>query len=390
MGILSFVGSGLKAGAQKKEDRLKQDLLNQSAQISATEFDKRMKELGLSDTRLTDLATGQHNEEGQNADQTFAYLLDQAQKGFNEQQQIDTSGFDARYANANDAFGQEMGAQQQLMTAQRAAREANQAASDAERQRQLAFQGQADELSRALPGQIGYDAQAAGRQTAVTDRSKLINDAATKVAAPVFGGSDPTVSGAYASAAARGSSAGLGDALRAANLASYGDAFEGAQRQLGGFNQGVAGITTKAGISRSALPAELGVGRLQAANAKDQYDFTSGLAKDMGAQRDQILSGNTQKQAGVASDYRSNLNNAENGFSTAFQSMLEKYYGNRLDSEGNFINGFTNSSQDLENKLLNLNNFKMTNTSVTSPLASTLKSVDKAMQKAAASGGGGG
>lgn len=389
MGLLSFVAGGLNSGAQKKEDRLKQQLLDQSAAISRTEFDKRMAALGGSDARTTDLLTGQHNEEGANADQTFAYLLDQAQKGFGEQQQIDSSGFDARYANTNDAFDKEMTAQGDLMTAQKAARVQSAQASEAERQRQLAFQGQADDLARALPGQIGYDAQTAGRQTALGDRSALIKSAMTQVAAPAFAGGDPTVSGAYAAAADRGSNAGLGDALRSADLSSYGDAYQGANRELGGFASDVAGITTKAGISRSALPSELNVGKVQAGNAKDQYDFASGLAKDMGGARDQILADNTTRQGTTASNFRSANTSAENNFSDAFAKMLSDYYGNKIDSEGNYINGLTTSSTDLENKLLNLNNYKLTNTSVTSPLASTLKSIDKAGQKAAAAAGGG-
>lgn len=390
MGLLSVVGSVLNHGAAKKEARIKQQLLDQAATISGTEFDKRMAALGGSDTRTTDLLNGQHTEEGQNADQTFAYLLDQAQKGFDEQQQIDSSGFDARYANTNAAFGQQMDAQNELMTAQKAARAQSQQASEAERQRQLAFQGQADELSRALPGQIGYDAQMAGRQTALGGRSDLIKSAMTDVVAPSFAGGDPTVSGAYAAAAGRGASAGLGDALRSADLSSYGDAYQGAGRQLGSFASDVAGITTKAGISRSALPSELNVGKVQAANAQDQYDFASGLAKDMGAARDQILAENTTRQGTTASNYRSANTSAENNFSTAFQNMLENYYGNRLNSESNYINGVATSSTDLENKLLNLNNYKLTNTSVTSPLGSTLKTIDKVGQQVAAAAAKGG
>lgn len=379
-----FVSFGLNSGAAKKEAALKQQLLNESAGITRDEFDRRARELGLSDAAISQMLDAQHTEGAANEDKSFSYLLDQAKQGFDEQQQLSGDVAGQRYANENQSFGQQMSALDTLMTAQKSARMASQAASDAERARQLQIQGQADELSAALPGKIGYDAQTAGRQQAFGDRSALIKNTASVVAAPTFAGADPTVSGAYAAQADRGSAAGLGDALNQAGLASYGDAFQGAQRTMGGFADDVAGLTTKADISRSALPAELGVGKLGADNAKQRYDFASTLAKDMGDRKDQILADYGQAQSGSMSSNRDNIRGAATTYAEQMAKMLDDYYGRKMDSQSNYINGFVNSSQSLESKLLNLNNFKMGNTSVTSPLASTVKMIDKAGEQAAA------
>lgn len=384
-----FVAYGLNNSAKKKQTALQQALLDKSAGISRDEFNKRMAALGLSDARVTDLLNHQYGDESKNQADDFAYQLDQAQKGFNEQTALSDETANARISTADKYFGDEIGAQTGLVTAQKGARLQMKAAADAERTRQDAFQGQADQLASALPQRVGFDAQASDRAQAIQDRGALIRSSATDVAAPAIGG-DPRVAAAFAAQNERGSQAGLGDALAASKVSAYGDAFQGANRTLGAAADDLSALTNKAQISRSALPAELGVGQVEKDNAQQRYDFASALAKTMGGKMDSIIADKGARQAGVASDYRTSLKDAHSTFSQQIQKMLEDYYGRNYDTENSYITGLTNSSSNLESKLINLNNFKMGNTLVTSPLASFVKMTDAALEQAARAAAGGG
>lgn len=381
--------SHLDNKAIKKENKLKQATLNRGADLSREAFDGRLRELGLSDTRIADLLRKEYGEGAANEDASFKDLLENNQAGFDEQVGISNTTADERLGIEKSAFDDQMEALGGLMTAQRGARLKMQEASKAERDRQQGFQAQADELAGALPGQIGYDAQEAGRAVAFGSREGLIRANTSATDTPAYARKDPTLAGAFATQDARGTTAGLGDALGQARISSRSDAYQEAERNIGDFATDISGLTSKAALSRSALPAELGVGKLEGEQAKERSDFATALAQEFGGKRSDIVSERGDRLSSTASDYRNNVATARSGFADKMQKVLGEYYGGQFDAEGNYIAGVSNASTNLESKLLNLNNFKMNNTLVTSPLANTIRLVDAAADKAAKAAAGG-
>lgn len=385
-----LIGMSLDNSAAKKQARLQQELLNKGAALSRDEFDKRMATIGGSDQRLLDLARRQPAETGAEEDSRFKFLLDNDRQGFDEAEAISNETADERLGIESGAFDEQMSAAGDLITAQRASRLKNQAVSEAERQRQRGFQGDADEVTGALPGQIGFDAQTAGRSRAFGDRSALIRANTTAAGpGPAFA-KDPALAGAFAAQDQRGTGEGLGDALGAAKFSSYGDAYRGAERGIGQAADDISALTSKAAFSRDALPAELGVGKLEASQAGERADFATELSSSLATKRDGIAGDRGQRRTGVSEQYRGAQADSRTNNSNSIMKMLDDYFGGTMDAEQGFINGASGISRALEEKLLSLNNFKMGNTKVTSPLAKVVGFVDAAGDKAASAMMGGG
>lgn len=382
---MSILTNLLDAHAAKKENKAKQKLLDRGADLSRDEFNRRMAEIGLSDTRMLDLSKRGYTDQAANEDATFADLLANAAGGFDQQTTISDETANERLGIEKTSFDTQMDALGGLMTAQRGARLKMQEASEAERQRQLAFQNQADDVATALPGQIGYDAQEAARADSLAGRLSLLNANAPGANVPAWA---KGAAGAYAAEDQRGRDVGLGDALASAKVSSYGDAFQASERGIGRAADNISELTTKAGISRSALPAELGVGKLMAEQAGERANFATALAKSMGEKRGDIAADRGSGRMDVSKTYTDATGKARGDFGEKRGSTLADYFDKMFGAESGFINGVSGTSQNLENKLLNLNNFKMNNTSVTSPLANTLRAIEDAMAKAAAGGAG--
>jgi len=384
---MSLITKLLEGGAAKKENRLKQGLLDKGAAISREEFDKRIAEILASDQRQIDLSKRGYQEGAANEDATFAALLDNARAGYDEQGRISDTTTADRMSVEKSAFDQQMEALGGLMTAQRGARLKMQEAADSERTRQREFQAQADGVAAALPGQIGFDAQTTGRNDAFARRASLIQSTAPGSDTPAWA---KGAASAFASADRRGTDLGLGDSLAAARVSSYGDAFQGAERGIGKAADDISLLTNKAEISRSALPAELGVGQLEGSQAKERADFATALSKEMGGKRDAVIADRGQTQTDNSSRYRDATGGARKTFGQQQGDSLGGMFDRLLGAEGAFISGRAGSSQNLENKLISLNNFKMNGTRVTSPLAGLLREVDKAAEQAARAYAGGG
>lgn len=383
---MSLLTSFFDSRAARKENKLKQKLLDKGADISRAEFDKRMSEILASDARLLDLSQKGYTDAAANEDATFADLLTNAQVGFDEQSTIVDETAAERMGVQKSAFDQQMEALGGLMTAQRGARLKMQEASAAERERQQALQGQADELADALPEQIGFNAQEQARQKAFADRLSLINETTTAPTGPAWA---KGAAGAYANADAAATAVGQGDAAAAARVSSYGDAFQGSERTMGGFADDIAGLTRKAELSRSALPAELGVGKLEGEQAKERADFAVALAKEMGDRRDKIAADRGEGRTATSKTFRGALGSARESFGTRRGSSIDNLYDRLFSAESGYISGVSGSSQNLENKLVGLNNFKMGNTTVTSGVANALREVEAAVKAAYGMPGGG-
>lgn len=379
---MSIITNLLEASAAKKENRLKQKLLDQSATISRDIFDTRMTDVRASDARTLDLNRRGYDAQSGNQAKTFADLLANSTAGFDEQTGIADETFNDRQAIERTAFDQQMEALGGLVTAQRGARLKMQEAAASERQRQRAFQGEADDLAAALPGQVGFDAQAVGRDAALADRLALIQDTVSRGEVPAWA---KTAAGAFAAAQGRGYAESMGDATATAKVSAYGDAYQGAERTMGRTADDISGLTRKAEISRQALPAELGVGQLEGEQGKERADFATALAKEVGQRRDQIVADRGEGRSRASERYRGATDQTRSRFGEQMQGVFDDYFGGSIDAEGRFISGITGASTNLENKLLNLNNFKMNNTRVTSPLANTLRAFEQAA--AAAAGG---
>ena len=377
---MSLITALLDSGAAKKENRLKQGLLDKGATISREAFDSRMKDIRLSDARLLELARRGYTDTAANEDQTFADLLTMSREGFDEDLAITDETATNRLNTQKTAFDQQMEALGGLVTAQRGARLKMQEARTAEVERQKGFQAEADGLAEALPGEIGYGAQETARGAAFADRLALIQDSISNVTGPAWAtGADGA---AYTANAQRGRDVAVGDASAAARVSAYSDAYQGSERRMGRFADDLGELTAKAQLSRSALPAELGVGKLEGEQAKERADFGVALAREMGDRRDQIEADRGAGRSRVSRNFTGARTGARRGYGDNRGRTLDRYFDAQTGAETDFISGLSEASRSLESRLLGYNNFKMGNTRVTSPLANTIRAFEDGMRAA--------
>lgn len=366
MGLLKMGIDALGASSANKKQA---KLINKNTALSRAEFDKRDAVVQDSDRWMSEIARQEAERAGTNSDETFAYLLGQNRSGFDEQQGLTRKALETQ----SGAFGG-------LVTASRAARLRQIEASNAERDRQLAFQGQADDLAAVLPGNIGFDAQQTGRADSMALRGALIT-AATGAgpATPSFGGDDARLSGAYAGAAEGGRSEGIGDSLRSANLSSYQDAFKGSEADLARFGTDIGQLTTKAAISRSALPAELQEGAIARRIAEDGYKGTVDYAN---TERD-LTSDSLSRFRGANTQSRSD-------YSSGLQDALNNYFGRSYDTRGALTDKVLGASTTYEDRVTGANNQRINNTKP-SPwlraLSGIVSDAEKAVGAAVGKGG---
>jgi hypothetical protein len=368
-GLVTDLAAGaLDQSAQNKARKAQQGQLNATTAMQGAEFDKRMGMARGSDQRVGDLLNQEHSQEGALQDQTFGDLLAQNAGSFNAQSDV-----------TKRAYDEQMAATQGLMTSTRQARLDQAATSEAERQRQVGFQDQADVLASAFPGQVGATAQARMMGDALTGRNALTASTVSGPTNAAPAGSGDLVSREFAKQSNRG----VGDALATAQagnkVSSYGDAFAGAERNISGFADAINGLTQKAGLSRAALPDELAPGGVARSNAQDRYQQTVADSQH-----------HAQQLGDMLTDYGNNMTGAISSRGTNLGSALSNFFGGRLSSEGDFTTGMTGSSQHLQDTLTNLNNFKMSQTVGYSPLATVMRTIANSVNNAARAYAGGG
>lgn len=329
------------------------------AAMQGREFDQRMGLVRGSDGRVDDLLKRQYDDISGLEDETFWEMLRGSQAGFDEQQTI-----------AGSAFDEQMGALDGLMTAQRRSRLETQALTQAEEARQRAFQDDADGRAAALPGQIGYDAQQLGYGDALARRSGFAaaNMSGPESASSSVGG-DPLMRREFERQQQRGYGEALTDATNAAKVSAYGDAYAGSERKLGDFAGAIDLITRQAANSRQALPFEHAVPAFDRRNAEMDYDFTVGMSED-GARRRGLAAG----------DFRDNEATARERYARGWGSALESFFGNQLGTESTFTDRMIGSSNQYENKLVNLGNYRIQNASTFSPASLLLSAINSGYQ----------
>jgi hypothetical protein len=365
---MSMLTDALDFGAAKKAKKKQAKIAAETARKDAVEFDSRMTGVNASDLRLDDLANRQYTDMSGLEDSTFDWMLGNNQAGFDEQQTV-----------AGKALDDQMTALGGLMTSQRKSRLEAAAASEAEKNRQLAIQSQADALAGALPEDIGFSAQAEAFGDALAKRSGFARASMTAAEAPGFAaGGDDLVRREFEKQQQRGYGEALTDADSAARVSSYSDAFVDSERKLGDFAGQIGQLTSKAAISRSALPYELGVSALDKSQARDRY-----------ASESDMISGDAARRSDARGQYRENSANARGAYADNYGSALEDYFGKQFGSEGTYVDRLMGSSTNYANKILGLGNYKMANTTAYNPLSAILKSAEKAAAQAMTAGAGG-
>lgn len=353
---LLAIAMGLQAAStaagmvgQANASRAQQRQLDKNAAFSKAEFDKRMGDVNASDARIRELLDKQYADFSGNEQAAFDFALGQSDQGFNEQLGV-----------AGKAFDEQIAALGGLMTAKRAATLKMQQASEAERARQMEFQGQADALAADFPGKIGFAAQEADRAASIASRGAMIQANTSTDAAPAY--AKDARSAAYGmNEAARARTEGVGDSMAAAKLAGYRDAFTGSERKLGDFAQSISDLTQKAQLSRAPLSKELAVGKTMMGNAQEDYDWTSKFSSDQADKTASMLGTRRAQLTDAGNNYYSNMGNAQ-----------DRFYNGSLDNENSFIDRIMGTSTNYENKITNLNNFKMANTTYDSTFADLL------------------
>ena len=137
------------------------------------------------------------------------------------------------------------------------------ATSEAERDRQLGFQGAADVAGAALPMDIGAAAQAATRAASKLRRD---NVSATTISPPALDGpqadrlpGDPLTAAAFAQAGQRAFDIATARTGAANEVASYDDGVSAADRAISAFTDRTGRLRTQAETSRAALGSEIDV-----------------------------------------------------------------------------------------------------------------------------------
>lgn len=360
--VLPLIAAALISGALTGATALAQNAANNRtikkqnaasaryAQESAAEFDRRMAETRLSDARLAELENKRFAENGALEDSQFGYALNNSRLGFDEQQTI-----------AGKAFDDQMTALGGLMTSRREARLMDAAAVEAEQNRQKAVQDQADQLAGALPDKVGFDAQQQSFAEALASRGALRTANTSAITAPGLAGGSDRLRAEMEGQIGRGRQEAATDAGNADRLAARGDAFRGAERDLGSFASAIGDLTTKANISRQPLAMERGVASLVGAQGQDTYDAEQSL-----------LSDRASRQAGILSDYRGNLADAQSTYGSNWGKALQDFYDTKMGAEADYIGQLTGNSKTWESKLANTTQWRINNMSTFSPFAAAL------------------
>lgn len=159
------------------------------------------------------------------------------------------------------------------------------AAYEAERTRQLGFQGQADAAGAALLPRIGANADAIERLAAYGRRIQLAQENIT----PPSGGlgytppADDRVVAEYERRAQDADAFAMAEAAGAADVGSFGDARSAEANSLGSFTGLVNRLKNQAEASRSPLAAELGAINLGGRGALGRFEAETGYNRDLAA-----------------------------------------------------------------------------------------------------------
>jgi hypothetical protein len=365
---MSLLTDLLDFNAAKRNQKRQNEIARRTTALDAAEFDTRMGYARDSFGRMDDLSRRQFTDNARLEDETFGFMLGNRRGGFDEQQGLARGAFDGQM----DLLGG-------LMTAQRGARLEAQGLREAENARQAGFQGGVDDLARALPAQIGFNAQTAGAADALARRVAFTDANTTQTRAPTYGDNDSVLQRAFRAENARGMGEARTDAVAAAGLDARGDAFEGANRDLIGFATAVGQAGRQAANSRAALPAEMEGVRVGRDMAGERF----------GAETD-LLNRFTDARGGAMSDFRVGEAGARGEFADRTGGVLNDFYGRTMGGENSYIDRMMGSSGTYTNKVTNLGNFKMQNTSTFNPWSTVLKGLEDAAAKAMSAGAGGG
>lgn len=355
--------SAARAGARRQ-----QQIMNEMTGVQRDEFDRRMRYAAESDVRTGGLLDRQYADTSALEDRTFAEMLEQDRAGYDDQLGIGRAAFDTRMLADNG-----------LITEGRRIRLEQNAISNAERDRQRGFQGQADDLAAALPGRIGFDAQRAAAIGATARRAAIADEAMTGPVAPGVKGLDPMTAAMIASETSRGQGEAATDARSAAAFSARGDAFAGAERDLGSFADALSSLTQRAQLSRASLGDELAVGSTERAQAGDRRDFAVSLGDRTADQR-----GRTE------GNYRDAMRSTISGSAERLGDALGRFFDRSLGSEDTMTSGLIGSSNRYEGTRVQLGNYRMGNTTAYSPLGNLVGMINAAGQRAVSAMAGGG
>lgn len=392
-GFVGDILGGIGANkAAKKEAKMREALYQEQLWTQNDEFGKRLGVQRHADkTAVANEAASFDDLGAWELGQTHS-LLGLGAEGFDESMRLGREAFarelglegetfDRLQTVAGQTFDKQMEALGGLMTAQRAARLEMQATSEAERARQMAFQGEADELAAALPGAIGFDAQQDTLAEQWAKRKAGAEAAATGAVAPVSKrGMSDELAALFDAESARGRGQALDQAAAQSKLSAASDAFTASERQLGDFGDEISQLTRKAQMSRALLPGELGVGRLKLDDADADFDFATGLAEALGGMRYDTEKGYGENRLGTAQRYGDNMLGANENRYSALLDARSGYADNMGRAKGDYwsrksaadvawAQNLIDTSLDYENKMSQNSQYRMGSVSKTSPLS---------------------
>lgn len=377
-------------GAQRQGFDQRQGYLTESTGVTNGLLDREFADTRANqDKTFADLMGVKKDTYGETAalrDQTFDFMLGQNRTGFDEQQTIAGKAFDDQMA--------EMGG---LMTTTRRVRLEQQATVEAERARQQALQGEADGWAFALPDKIGFTAQETARvgDEAARNAFARLNTSAADTTAP--GGSDPQMAAMFARMAADGVAAGQAETAAGNKLSAYSAGGALAEREMRAMGDAVRGINARSRLSEAPLAAELGVGDIERANARDLADWTTSLIASKAGQDSTRMANYRSAITGAEGDYAGFKGDTIRGYGVEIGDALSRfgqnadrtltdYYGRNLDAEARRFGALTDASSRAEQARIDALNYKSRNTTVTSPLATFIRTSNNSARQAAAAG----
>jgi len=352
----SLAGSLFGNSAAKKTQRARQGILdNLVTTVQRPQFDFRMANTRAGDRTQLDLSQQGLNARLGNRSAGVGDILSRTGAGFN-------TSLGLRDTNSQEQTGIQLG----NIAANRDVRVNQAALHDAELAKQRTFQAEADTLAAGYKTTAGAPQFGVDKTGAVTGRNAAVDAAVTGPSPDASGTTavNPLLKTIFAAELAKGMNEATTRAKKGNEVRGYGDALVSAGRRNVNFSDALALVDAKAGISASALPAELAVGAIERDNAGAAAEMRSQIA-------DAFFGGSISANDTRTSQGVDNAGGYYDTVGTALDGNFNRLSGAEADRTG----ALNNNSSEYEQGRTRTADMRAQSTSYTSPLGTLLSQV---------------
>jgi len=340
-----LLGSFFGGKAKKKHAKYVKAQQDAHTKFSGESFDTRMDWQNAGDLVQYQIE-GEAAETADRLDREgTSQILDAQGRGFDETQAIgrrtlaESLGVRANYRDEAGAIASgrrsaDAATSDRLFNTLRDVRTGNLALSKAERDRQHAFQAEADSVASAFLAKEGTDAFDASRTASEAKRFDTLTSTVTGPTrdVPLTASGHGLIKSMYAQRSGEGVQRGVDGAVLDNRLAAYGDATYDARRAVSDAGRDLSIIDMKAGLSGGAVTPELAVGGIRATNAGTTADAAMRINNDDADARARALEGFSASNADAITQHGRDLTSSTNQHTTAFAQAVANLFGGRMDA----------------------------------------------------------